>query len=92
MGAVWLFQFSGFRKLSPYCRELNFLQNGEMWYKWPMSKNIDQVDSTETREWPNGIGTREELDSALEAGLKSGVSERSIDEIFESVIARQKNG
>ena len=49
--------------------------------------------TTEKRpEWPNTVRTREELDAALEAGEKSGVSERSIDEIFEAAIARAKNG
>lgn len=43
-------------------------------------------------EWPNTVRTREELDSALEAGEKSGASDRDIDEIFESAIARLKNG
>ena len=43
-------------------------------------------------EWPNTVRTREELDSALEAGEKSGVSDRTIEEIFEAAIARLKNG
>lgn len=41
-----------------------------------MSKNIDH------KEWPNTVRTREELDAALEAGLNSGVSELSLDEII----------
>ena len=41
-------------------------------------------------EWPNTVRSREELDSALEAGEKSGVSDRTIDEIFEAAIARLK--
>lgn len=51
----------------------------------------DKRKSTEKRpEWPNTVRTREELDAALEAGEASGVSERSIDEIFEAAIARAK--
>ncbi len=57
-----------------------------------MDKKNDTVDSTKMREWPNKVRSRGELDSALEAGLKSGVSQRSTEEIFESVIDRLKNG
>ncbi len=57
-----------------------------------MSKNTIHKDKIEAQEWPNTISSREELDAALEDGLKSGISERTIDEIFESVIARQTNG
>lgn len=57
-----------------------------------MDKKNNTADDTKTREWPNTVRNREELDSALEAGLKSGVSTRTIDEIFESGIAKAKNG
>lgn len=57
-----------------------------------MDKKTSQVDDTKTRDWPNEIGTREQLDSALESGLNSGVSERSIDEIFEDAIAKHTSG
>lgn len=43
-------------------------------------------------EWPNTVRTREELDAALEAGLKSGVSPYNIEEITERAINRLKNG
>lgn len=43
-------------------------------------------------EWPNTIRTREELDAALEAGLKSGVSKRSFDEIVAAGIKRAEHG
>ncbi|MCI5078211.1 hypothetical protein [Oricola sp.] len=43
-------------------------------------------------DWPNTIRTRDELDAALEAGLKSGESDRNIDEIFKATIVRLKNG
>ena len=43
-------------------------------------------------EWPNPVRTREELDSALEAGLESGISPYSIEEITERVLDRLKNG
>ncbi len=42
-------------------------------------------------EWPNPVRTREELDSALEAGLESGISPYSIEEITERVLDRLKN-
>jgi hypothetical protein len=45
-----------------------------------------------TPEWPNTIRSRAELDAALEAGLKSGISERSFDQIVEDAIARAKHG
>lgn len=55
-----------------------------------MEKN--ETKTPKANEWPNTVKTRDELDSALEAGLKSGVSERSIDEIFEQAKAKLKNG
>lgn len=42
--------------------------------------------------WPNTIRTREELDSALEAGLASGISQYSAEEIVERAIKRFGNG
>ena len=56
-----------------------------------VNKN-DFTKDAKSENWPGNIQTRAELDSALEAGLKSGVSTRTIDEIFESVIAKAKNG
>ncbi len=44
-----------------------------------------------TPEWPSTVRSRDELDSALEAGEKSGVSERSFDEIVKAAITRAKN-
>lgn len=44
------------------------------------------------KEWPNPVRNRAELDAALEAGHKSGVSSRTFDEITERAIARAKNG
>jgi hypothetical protein len=41
-------------------------------------------------EWPKTIRTREELDSALEAGEKSGASPYTIKEIAHRAIARLK--
>lgn len=43
-------------------------------------------------DWPNTIRSRDQLDTALEAGLKSGPSKRSIDDIMEKAIARIENG
>ena len=41
-------------------------------------------------DYPNTVSNRNELDSALEAGLKSGVSKRTTEEIFEAGIAKAK--
>ena len=57
-----------------------------------MANKNDFTKDAKSEKWPGNIQTRAELDSALEAGLKSGVSTRTIDEIFESVIAKAKNG
>ncbi len=57
---------------------------------------MDKKDKNATdnidREWPNSVCTFDELDSALEAGEKSGVSDRTTEEIFEGAISRLKNG
>lgn len=45
-----------------------------------------------TAEWPNTIRSRDELDTALEAGSKSGRSKRSIDDIMEDAIKRAEDG
>jgi len=45
-----------------------------------------------TAEWPNPIRTRDELDAALEAGLKSGVAEENIEQITKRVIAARTRG
>ncbi len=56
-----------------------------------MDKKKNTADDTKARDWPNTVRTREELDSALEAGLKSGVSDRTIEEVGEHTIARLKS-
>ena len=43
-------------------------------------------------DWPDTIRTREALDLALEAGEKSGISTRNVDEIFEDALTSLKNG
>ena len=53
--------------------------------------NRKQPKAEPAKEWPNTVRTREELDAALEAGLKSGVSPYSIEEITERAISRLKN-
>ncbi len=57
-----------------------------------MSDKTDIANKQNHEEWSNAVRNRDELDSALEAGLKSGVSSRTIDEIFASGIAKAKNG
>lgn len=52
----------------------------------------EQNQTTVAETWPNTVRTREELDAALEAGMNSGVSTRTIDEIMEDAIARIENG
>ena len=54
--------------------------------------NRKQPKAEPAKEWPNTVRTREELDAALEAGLKSGVSPRGFEEITERAISRLKNG
>ena len=53
----------------------------------------DISDSAEKHEnWPNTVRSRDELDSALEAGLKSGVSKFTGRQIVDRALARLKNG
>lgn len=54
--------------------------------------NRKQPKAEPAEDWPNTVRTREELDAALEAGLKSGVSPYTIEEITERAISRLKNG
>jgi len=56
---------------------------------------MDDTQTTKQKnldDWPNKVGNRDQLDSALEAGLNSGVSERTTEEIFEAAITRVTNG
>ena len=63
-----------------------------LWYNGYMDKKNDTATDEKHREWPNSIRNRDELDSALEAGEKSGVSDRTIEQIFEEEITKFKNG
>ena len=54
--------------------------------------NRKQPKAEPAEDWPNTVRTRDELDAALEAGLKSGVSPRTFEEIIESARSRFKNG
>ena len=54
--------------------------------------NRKQPKAEPAEDWPNTVRTRDELDAALEAGLKSGVSPYTIEEITERAINRLKNG
>lgn len=59
-------------------RKISGLVNAEaLRYNGIMSDNIEE------KEWPNTVRNRDELDSALEAGLASGVSDLSWEEIIE---------
>lgn len=57
-----------------------------------MSKKTDLAEQDKQEAWPNAIASPIALDSALEEGLNSGASQRTTEEIFESAIARLKNG
>lgn len=57
----------------------------------PKGKTVERRQKS-AGEWPNTIRKREELDRALEAGLKSDVSSRSMDEIIEDEIDHLKDG
>lgn len=47
------------------------------------------MSDIETKEeWPNSFRNRAELDALLEAGLKSGISDKSHEEIFASLRIR----
>jgi len=64
---------------------------GGFWYDRIMDKTNNTSDNTKLPEWPSTIRTRDELDSALEAGLKSGVSELTGKQIVERALARLKS-
>ena len=61
---------------------------GGFWYDRIMDKTKNTTDDTKLPEWPNTVRTRDELDSALEAGEKSGVSKYTIKEIAERTLAK----
>jgi len=67
---------------------------GGFWYDRIMDKIKNTTDNIKLPEWPSTISTRDELDSALEAGLKSGVSELTGKQIVERALAllKSKNG
>lgn len=56
------------------------------------AESQDEFDGKDREDWPNSFRTREELDSMLEAGLASGVSTRTGEQIVADVLARLKNG
>ena len=47
----------------------------------------DDTKTPPAKDWPNTVKTRTDLDAALEAGEKSGVSKRS----FENVIKEARS-
>ena len=54
------------------------------------AESQDEFSGKDQEAWPNSFQTREELDSMLEAGLASGVSSRTGQEIIADVLARTK--
>lgn len=50
------------------------------------------TNDTKLPEWPATVRTRAELDTALAEGMKSGTSDRKIEEIMESAITRTEDG
>jgi len=57
-----------------------------------MTGKNDIAEKPPAEDWPNSVRNREELDSALESGFKSGRSPRTIPEIAERVLRQTKNG
>jgi hypothetical protein len=57
-----------------------------------MSDKTDTPQDPKAQDWPNTVRSRDELDSALEEGLESGRSKRTVHDIFEEQIAKFKNG
>lgn len=57
----------------------------------PQSAAADD-EKQDAKDWPNTVRNRDQLDSALEAGLKSKRGKRTIDEVMESAITRVENG
>lgn len=56
---------------------------------------MDDTQTTKPKnldDWPNTVRSPDELDSALEEGLKSGESNLTVHQIFEEQIAKFKNG
>lgn len=50
------------------------------------------VEHTTAEEWPNTVKTRKELDAALEKGVQSGRSTRTVEDIYKAALAEMKNG
>ena len=64
-------------------------QSAENRYYNPMSRIVEQ---TAAEEWPNTVKTRKELDAALEKGIQSGRSARTVEDIYKAALAEMKNG
>jgi hypothetical protein len=56
-----------------------------------MAKN-DTKQHPKPEDWPGTVLSRDELDSALEAGEESGASPHTIPEIVQRTLARLRNG
>ena len=52
----------------------------------------DGTKPTPSKDWPNTIKTQSELDSALEAGEKSGVSKRTFEDVVRQTKSSLGNG
>ena len=55
-----------------------------------MSENRNITEKEAHEDWPNAVRSREELDEALEAGLQSGRSELTHDQIIDR--AKRRHG
>ena len=55
-----------------------------------MDRKTSEELAEKHRDWPNSVRSRKELDDALEAGEASGVSDSTVLEIAENMIARMK--
>ena len=59
-----------------------------------MMNSVDTKEPTlnDADKWPNTIRNKKELDLALDEGVNSGASSKSILEVADQVLNRLKNG
>ncbi len=57
-----------------------------------LSKQNSKVETEFGEEnWPKPVRTRDELEAALEAGRKSGISKRTVREIYEDAMSEVRD-